>query len=69
MSWGNDNNMVGQPTWDWVFLKQNYTAYITKESNIYSRKVRDYSTGEDALLEAEYIEDKLFDIENDIWDY
>lgn len=65
----NDNNMVGQPTWDWVFLKQNYTAYITKESNIYSRKVRDYSTGEDALLEAEYIEDKLFDIENDIWDY
>ena len=65
----NEHNMVGQPTWDWVFLNQYYNSYITQESNIYSRKVRDYATGEDAIWESQYIEEKLFDIENDIWDY
>jgi gliding motility associated protien GldN len=65
----NDNNLVGQPTWDWVFLYQHYTAYITRESNIYSRSISHYLTGEDALDESDLIEEKLYDIENDIWDY
>ena len=65
----DESNLVRQPSWDWIFLNQRYSAYITKESNIYSRKVSDYVTGENAILESEYIEDKLFDIENDLWDY
>lgn len=65
----NDNNLVGQPSWDWIFLSQRYHAFITRESNIYSRAINHYLTGEDALEQADLIEDKLFDIENDIWDY
>lgn len=65
----HDNNMVGQPSWDWIFLHQRYSSFITRESNIYSRAINHYLTGEDALEQAELIEDKLFDIENDIWDY
>lgn len=65
----NDNNMVGQPSWDWIFLHQRYTAFITRESNIYSRAINHYLTGEDALDQADLIEEKLYDIENDIWDY
>lgn len=65
----NDNNMVGQPSWDWIFLNQRYTAFITRESNIYSRAINHYLTGEDALEQADLIEDKLYDIENDLWDY
>ncbi len=65
----DDNNLVGQPVWDWVFLNQRYTAFITRESNIYSRAINHYLTGEDALDQADMIEDKLYDIENDIWDY
>ena len=65
----NDNNLVGQPSWDWIFLSQRYHAFITRESNIYSRSINHYLTGEDALEQADLIEDKLFDIENDIWDY
>ena len=65
----NDNNLVGQPSWDWIFLHQRYTAYITRESNIYSRSITHYLTGEDALDQADLIEDKLYDIENDLWDY
>ena len=63
------NNMVGQPSWDWVFVYQHYNAYVTRESNIYDRAIRDYLSGDDAMLEAEMIEDKLYDIENDMWDY
>ena len=65
----NDNNLVGQPSWDWIFLYQRYTAFITRESNIYSRAITNYLIGEDALDQAELIEDKLQDIENDLWDY
>jgi gliding motility associated protien GldN len=65
----SDNNLVGQPSWDWIFVYQRYTAYITRESNIYSRSISHYLTGEDALDEADLIEEKLFDIENDLWDY
>ena len=65
----NDNNLVGQPSWDWIFLSQRYHAFITRESNIYSRAINHYLTGEDALEQADLIEDKLYDIENDIWDY
>ena len=65
----NDNNLVGQPSWDWIFLNQRYSAYISRESNIYSRSISNYLTGEDAIEEAALIEEKLYDIENDLWDY
>lgn len=65
----NDNNLVGQPSWDWIFLHQRYNAFITRESNIYSRAINHYLTGEDAIEQSDLIEDKLYDIENDIWDY
>jgi gliding motility associated protien GldN len=63
------DNMVGQPSWDWVFLNQYYSAFVTRESNIYNRAISKYLTGEDALLEAERIEAKVFDLENDMWEY
>ena len=63
------NNIVRQPSWDWVFLNQHYEAYITRESNVYNRKVSDYVTGEDAILEAFSIEEKVFAIEDDMWEY
>lgn len=65
----HSNNLVGQPSWDWVFVNQYYSAYITRESNRYMRTVSQYLTGEDAMLESERIEDRVFDIENDLWEY
>ena len=62
-------NIVGQPSWDWIFVNQYYSAYITRESNVYNRSISKYLTGEDALLESDRIEDKIFDIENDMWEY
>lgn len=63
------NNIVRQPSWDWVFLSQHYEAYITRESNIYTRSIRDYLTGEDAIIESSLIEAKVFEIEDGMWEY
>lgn len=63
------NNLVGQPSWDAVFVSQHYNAYITRESNRYLRTIVQYLTGEDALLESDRIEEKVFDIESDMWEY
>ena len=65
----DDNSTLRQPSWDWIFLNQYYHAYITRESNPYNRKIQDYLTGEDAILESDYIEAKVFEIEDAMWEY
>ena len=63
------SNMVNQPSWDWVFINQHYTAYTTRESNMQDRPISGYATGKEAILEAERIEEKVFEIENEMWEY
>lgn len=66
------NNMVRQPSWDWVFVNQHYEAYITRESNVYNRPIsgrNGYLADDDALLESALIEEKVFEIESDMWEY
>ncbi len=65
----DDQNSIGQPTWDNIFISQMYSAYITKESNKYTRSISKYLTGEDALLEAAAIEERIFNIGSDMWEY
>ena len=57
------------PSWDYVFVSQHYSAYVTRESNRYLREVTKYLTGIDAILEAEAIEEKVFEIGDDMWEY
>jgi len=68
-SYFDEQNAVGQPTWDNIFIYQLYSAYITKESNKYGRTISKYLTGEDAILESEAIEERVFDIGEDMWEY
>ncbi len=63
------SNLVLQPSWDYVFISQLYSSYTTKESNIYNREISKYVTGVDALREAEEIEEKVFGIGDDMWEY
>ncbi len=65
----NKWNAVGQPSWDMIFLSQYYQAYVTRESNVYNRRIDQYLTGEDAILESEAIEAKVFEIGDDMWEY
>ncbi len=68
-SFFDEQNAVGQPTWDYIFISQLYSAYVTKESNKYGRSISKYLTGEDALLEAATIEERVFNTGSDMWEY
>ena len=65
----DENNVVRQPSWDWVFLNQYYHAFTSRESNPYGRALDSYLTGDNALLEAAIIEEEVFEIENGMWEH
>ena len=65
----DENNDVRERSYDDIFIQRYFDSYITRESNVHNREITQYLTGEDAILESEKIEDKIFDIENDMWEY
>lgn len=56
-------------TFDDIFQKRMFNSYIVKESNVYNRRIEDYKTGIDALLEANRIKDDIVNMEHDMWEY
>lgn len=56
-------------TYDEIFWKRIFGSYIYKEQNVYDRRIADYATGMDALLEAERIKSDLFKFEHDLWEF
>ena len=65
----DENNIINQPSWDDIFIKQLYNAFVTRESNRYERTINRYLVGKDALIEAAAIEEKVFEIGEDMWEY
>ena len=64
---GND---AGNRNWADVFDARLFNSYITKESNVYDRRVEDYlPAGRDRLLEGRRIEAGLLDREQDGWSW
>ena len=62
-------NQVLQPSFDYIFVAQLYSAFVTRESNVSGRSISSYLTGEDAIRESDEIEEKVFDMGNDMWEY
>ena len=65
----DDNNDVVERSYDDIFIQRYFDSYIIRESNVYNRSISEYLTGEDAMLESQNIEDKIFNIESDMWEY
>ena len=65
----DENNDVVERSYDDIFIQRYFDSYITRESNVYNRAISNYLTGEDAILESQKIEDKIFDMEADMWEY
>ncbi len=55
--------------WDDVFEARIFHGVIVKESNIYDRRIQDYASGMNALLEAEKIHESIRNYEHDLWSY
>jgi hypothetical protein len=52
-----------------LFETRHFSAYVTKEENVYDRKIQEYAQGIDALLEGERIKKEIFEYEHDLWNY
>ncbi|MBS4057979.1 MAG: gliding motility protein GldN [Bacteroidetes bacterium] len=65
----NRNNAAERRTFDEVFWKRMFDSYVYKEENVYDRRISQYATGIDALLESERIKMELFQFEHDLWEY
>jgi gliding motility associated protien GldN len=63
------NGSAGRMTYDDVFMKRMFSSSVYKEENVYDRAILEYSTGVDALLEAEKAKNNLFEFESNLWEY
>ncbi len=62
-------NQAANRTWEDVMEMRFFSSYIIKESNVFDRRVQDYVTGYDALMEADKIKQEIFNFEHDLWEY
>ncbi len=65
----NPDNDASPMTWEDLFEMRYFSSYIMKKSNVYDRRVEDYLTGVDMLLEAEKLRMEIFNFEHDLWSY
>jgi gliding motility associated protien GldN len=62
---------TSQPiTFDDLFQKRMFSAYVVKEENVYDRRIEDYHRiPMKAILESDRIKEDLFLFEHDLWHY
>ena len=65
----NPFNDAVRMSWEDIFEMRYFSSYIFKESNVYDRRIQDYKTNIDILLEAEKIKESIFEFEHDLWSY
>lgn len=65
----NNQNDKGLMTWEDLFETRQFASYIYKASNIHDRRLQDYLSGPDLLLEADKIKMEIFNWEHDLWSY
>jgi gliding motility associated protien GldN len=65
-AFGND---AAPMTWEDLLEMRYFSSYIFKESNVYDRRLQEYVTGVDMLLEADKIRQEIFNFEHDLWSY
>ncbi|MFV0522086.1 MAG: gliding motility protein GldN [Mangrovibacterium sp.] len=57
-------------SYDDLFIKRRFSSYIVQESNTYNnRRIDQYLSGAEIMQESQRIEDKIFDYEQDLWEY
>ncbi len=66
----NPYNEARQMSFDDLFIKRYFNSYIVQESNILNnRQISAYLSGKEAMLESKRIEEKIFNFEQDLWEY
>jgi len=65
----NRENAAMRLTFDEVFGKRLFDSYIYKEANVFDRRISQYATGVDALMESERVKRDMFEFEENLWEY
>lgn len=65
----NRHNDAQRVSYDDLFIRRFFSSYIYKESNVHDRRILEYYTGLDALLEAERVKESIRNFEHDLWEY
>lgn len=65
----NRKNSAMRLTFDEVFWKRLFDSYIYKEANVFDRRISQYATGVDAMLESERVKRDMFEFEENLWEY
>ena len=65
----NTGNDASPNTWEDLMEMRFFSSYIYKESNVLNRRLQDYLSGVDLLLEADKIKSEIFNFEHDLWSY
>lgn len=65
----DENNDVVERSYDDIFIQRYFDSYVIRESNVYNRSIAEYAADLDAVIESQRIEEKIFDIESDMWEY
>jgi gliding motility associated protien GldN len=65
----NPLNDAGRMSWEDIMEMRYFSSYIYKESNVYDRRLQDYLSGVDLLLEADKIKNEIFSFEHDLWSF
>lgn len=61
------NNWSATTTWEDMLEMRYFASYVSKENNLYDRRLEDYLSGPDLLFASKNIEDDLFNREHDFW--
>jgi gliding motility associated protien GldN len=66
----NTFNDAQRISFDDLFMQRKFDSYIIGESNVFDdRYISQYTTGKDAMFEAERIKEDVFTFEHDLWEY
>ena len=65
----NAGNDAAPLSWEDIMEMRYFSSYIYKESNVYDRRLMEYLSGTDLLMEAEKIKQEIFNFEQDLWSY
>jgi gliding motility associated protien GldN len=66
----NQNNDAATMSWEDLFEMRFFSSFVIKENNTYNREIKEYiKDGTMRLLEGQAIKDKVFNKEQDMWQY
>ena len=65
----DERNSHAERSYDDIFIDRYFDSFCYRQSNVMNRSIHDYLTGTDAILESQAVEDEIWNIESDMWEY